>query len=464
MPYDHLTRDTIAAIATPIGQAGIGIIRVSGPGAPEVAGKIFRTGKTITTLESRRLYLGHLIDPSTGALVDEVLLTLMRAPHTFTREDVLEIHSHSGYMLLSRILGIILDEDVRLAKPGEFTFRAYMNGRIDLTQAEATMDLINAKSDRGLQLASQQIRGDFKEDVERLRQTAIGILAQLEVAIDFPEEEDAVFRKEEIALKIHEDLVQPIEEIMAAHLQRKIWVDGIQTVIVGCVNVGKSSLLNRLLNEERAIVTPIPGTTRDVIESTIHIGGIPLRIMDTAGFREVKGEVESIGIRMAEQKLAEADLSLIVLDQSRPLNDEDRDIIARTEKGKRLILRNKTDLPSMMDENELARLAGGTPVVRISALMGDGMEDLCRAIENAVVGGEGHPGTSRVAPNLRHQKALKDAMAFFKEAGGSTRDGRPVEITAVDLQSGLDALGEIIGDTATDEVLERVFSQFCLGK
>ncbi len=464
MPYDNLRRDTIAAIATPIGRAGIGIIRVSGPGAPGLAEKIFRPSKAVTRLESRRLYLGHLFAPSTGALVDEVLLALMRAPHTFTREDVLEIHSHSGYLLLSRILEIILNENVRLAKPGEFTFRAYMNGRIDLTQAEAIIDLINAKSERGLQMASQQIRGDFKKDVERLRQTAIGILARLEVAIDFPEEEDGVFQKKETARQIHEGLIQPMGEIMAAQAQRKIWVDGIQTVIAGCVNVGKSSLLNRLLNEERAIVTPVPGTTRDVIESTIHIEGIPLRLMDTAGFREVKGEVEKIGIRMAEQKLSEADLSLIVLDQSRPLNDGDRDIITRAERGKRLILLNKNDLPSVLDEDALGRLAGGTPTVRISALTGEGMGDLCRAIKNAVVGGEGDLGSSRVAPNLRHQKALQDAMAYFREAESNTRKEQPVEIIAMDLQSGLDALGEIIGDTATDEVLERIFSQFCLGK
>ncbi|MBW1771630.1 MAG: tRNA uridine-5-carboxymethylaminomethyl(34) synthesis GTPase MnmE [Deltaproteobacteria bacterium] len=464
MPYDHLRKDTIAAIATPIGQAGIGIIRVSGPEAPRIAEKIFRPGKATRALESRRLYLGHLLDPSTGALIDEVLLTVMRAPHTFTREDVLEIHSHSGTLLLSRILRMILGENVRLAEPGEFTFRAYMNGRIDLTQAEAIIDLINAKSERGLQLASQQIRGGFKKDVEGLRQTAITILAQLEVAIDFPEEEDGAFQGEEIALRVKEGLIQPIEEIMATHMQRKIWVDGIQTVIAGCVNVGKSSLLNRLLNEERAIVTPIPGTTRDIIESTIHIKGIPLRLMDTAGFREVEGEVEKIGIRLAEQKLAEADLSLIVLDQSRFLNDEDLDIIARGKKGKSLILLNKIDLPSMVDENALASAADGIPLVKISALTGEGMEDLCQAIEDAVVAGEGDLGTPQVVPNLRHQKALNDAVIFFNKATANTREDLPVEIIAVDLQSGLDALGEITGANATDEVLERIFSEFCLGK
>lgn len=465
MAYNHLRSDTIAAIATPIGQAGIGIIRISGPEASGIAQKIFRPHRPApAALKNRRLCLGHILDPDSGALIDEVLLTRMRAPHSYTCEDVVEIQSHSGYLLLSRILRLVMDTGARLARPGEFTFRAYMNGRIDLTQAEALVDLINARSDRALQLASQQIRGDFKENVEHLRKKAVAILAQLEVAIDFPEEEDGEFQGEEIASRISGELVQPIDAIMAAHAQRRIWVDGVQTVIAGCVNVGKSSLLNRLLKEERAIVTPIPGTTRDIIESTIHIEGIPLRLMDTAGFREVDGDVEKIGMRLAEKKLAEADLSLVVLDQSRPLTREDTGMMAKTKGGKRLILLNKIDLPSGLDRRAVEREADDAPIVRVSALTGEGIPELCTAIKDVVMAGEGDLGASHVAPNLRHQKALEDSLGFFRQAVANTKESLPAEILAADLQSGLDALGEITGEAADGEVLERIFSEFCIGK
>ncbi|MBW1851206.1 MAG: tRNA uridine-5-carboxymethylaminomethyl(34) synthesis GTPase MnmE, partial [Deltaproteobacteria bacterium] len=290
--YMSPDQDTIAAIATPIGQAGIGIIRVSGPLSLEIAGKIFRPKYPKPVLRSHHLYLGHLFEPSSGNVIDEVLLSFMRGPHTYTQEDVLEINSHSGYALLSKILEILLAHGARLATPGEFTLRAFLNGRIDLTQAEAVIDIINSQSERGLYLASQQVQGSFKDEIEDLRQKAIHILAQVEVAIDFPEEEpDMVFGEKETR-GITEDLIKPIEALIKAH-ESRIWVDGINAVIAGRVNAGKSSLLNRLLNEQRAIVTPIPGTTRDIIESTINIEGIPLRLMDTAGFQRVNDEVES---------------------------------------------------------------------------------------------------------------------------------------------------------------------------
>jgi len=315
MSDNHLDRDTIAAVATPVGPAGIGIVRISGPIAHQIAKKVFKPKKPVEEFQSHRLYLGHLVDPSSEQIVDEVLLSFMKAPHSYTTEDVVEINSHSGYLLLSVILQIVLREGARLANPGEFTFRAFVNGRIDLTQAEAIMDLINSKSRIGLRLASQQIKGKFRTKIEGLREKIVEILAHIEVAIDFPEEEYAdISSKEskEMAQRILKDILEPIEEAMAGHEKRRIWMDGIKTVIVGCVNVGKSSLLNRLLNEERAIVTPIPGTTRDVIESSIHIEGIPILLMDTAGFREVQGEAERIGIRLAKERMANADLSLIV--------------------------------------------------------------------------------------------------------------------------------------------------------
>jgi len=315
--------DTIAAIATPFGLAGIGIIRISGPHAKAIGGKIFQPKRSLKDFESHRLYLGNLIDPSSDQMIDEVLLSYMRAPHSFTKEDVIEINSHSGHLLLSRILQIIINEGARLAEPGEFTFRAFSNGRIDLTQAEATVDLINARSTRGLELASRQIKGELRSEIEVLRQDTINILARAEVAIDFPDEEAEIFSRLDISHLLKNEVIKPIEKIISESGRQRIWFDGINTVIAGRVNVGKSSLLNRLLNEQRSIVTPIPGTTRDVIESIIHLEGIPLRLMDTAGIREVWDEVEQIGIQLAEKKLSEADLSLIMVDQSRPLDQID---------------------------------------------------------------------------------------------------------------------------------------------
>ena len=460
----QLLDDTIAAVATPIGQAGIGIIRISGHRAGVIARRIFRPLKRIEKLYSHRLYLGHLIDPATGAKIDEVLVSYMKSPHSYTREDVLEINSHSGYLLLSKILGIVIGEGARIAKPGEFTFRAYVNGRIDLTQAEAVVDLINSQSERGLQLATQQITGTLKKKIETFRSTVLDILAHIEVAIDFPDEEDAIVSRSQTADRMATELLDPIQEIMNAHAQRKIWMDGINTVIVGCVNVGKSSLLNRLIDEEKAIVTPIPGTTRDIVESTIHIEGIPLRLMDTAGFRKVSGEVERIGIRLTEQKLSEADLPLIVIDQSHPLGQEDLDIIAKADGSKSLMILNKMDLPSRLQEEALKKAAGTMPVVRISALTGNGIEELRFAIREKLVSGKIDMTSSSIVPNMRHKQALKEASGLFEGAIRNLKEGLPLDIVALDLQDGLDALGEIIGESTHEDLLERIFSRFCLGK
>jgi tRNA modification GTPase len=457
-------KDTIAAVATPVGQAGIGIVRLSGPHAGKIAEKIFRPKRPTKRLRTHQLYLGYLIDPSSEQMIDEVLLSIMKAPHSYTREDVVEINSHSGYLLLSTILQIVLNEGARVAKPGEFTFRAFINGRIDLTQAEAIVDLINSKSEKGLQLASEQIRGEFRAGIEGLRKKVVEILARTEVAIDFPEEEYGDISREEVAQWIARDLMQPIEGFMAAHAQRKIWMDGINTVIVGRVNAGKSSLLNRLLNEPRAIVTPIPGTTRDIIESTIHIEGIPIRLMDTAGFRKVKGEVEKIGINLTKEKLASADLSLIVIDQSRPLNQHDLDIIAKAEKKKSLILLNKIDLASKISEDQLDGVLDGMPAVRISALTGEGIDGLRKAIRDQVITADVDSTSSHLVPNLRHKTALMEAFKYFNSASGNMREGLPLEVIALDLSSGLEALGEIIGETPHDEIIEKIFSEFCLGK
>lgn len=464
MPNDSSHEDTIAAIATPLGQAGIGIVRISGSLARKIANQIFRPQRGLNDLESHALTLGHLIDPASGELIDEVLLSVMKAPHSFTREDVVEINAHSGFLLLSRILQMVLNGGARLAKPGEFTFRAFMNGRIDLTQAEAIVDLINSRSERGLQLASQQIKGRFRNAIETLRQKTLEILAQTEVAIDFPEEESGTFPGEEMITRLEHEVLDPIRKIIEAHSQRKIWMDGINTVIIGRVNGGKSSLLNRLLNEQRALVTPIPGTTRDIIESTLYIEGIPLRLMDTAGFRKGMGKIERAGIRLTEKKLGEADLSLIVIDQSRPLTQVDLDIVTRSQGKRRLIIINKIDLPSRLDEAKAKQAFGNVPSVRISALTGEGIDDLRRAIRDLVLDGGSVTDSTGLAPNLRHKEALREAERFFEHAARNIGEGLPLDIIAMELQSGLEALGEIIGETPREAVLDQIFSQFCIGK
>lgn len=461
MPSDE---DTIAAIATPVGQAGIGIIRVSGPRASEIAEKIFEPRNPLQRSQSHRLYLGRLCDPSSGEMIDEVLLSFMKAPHSYTREDIIEINSHSGYILLSTILQVVLDQGARLARPGEFTLRAFLNGRIDLTQAEAVIDLLNSKTDRGLALASQQIQGSFRKEIEALRLKVVDILGHAEVAIDFPEEEAGIISRETAGDLIEEEVLKPIEALIMAHAGRRIWVDGVDTVIVGRVNAGKSSLLNRLLNEQRAIVTPVPGTTRDIIESTIAVEGIPLRVMDTAGLRKVKGEVERIGIHLTEQKLAEADFLLVVIDRSRPMNQDDRRILAQSRAKKALIVLNKIDLPSKLSKRDKEETLSGFTVTEISALTGRGLNRLRRAIAECILESQIEMTVSHIAPNLRHRQALSEAAEFFRSAAKNARENAPMEIIALELKSGLDSLGEITGETTSEEVLDNIFSQFCLGK
>jgi tRNA modification GTPase len=388
----------------------------------------------------------------------------MKAPHSFTREDVIEINSHSGHALLQKIIQIILNEGARLAQPGEFTYRAFLNGRIDLTQAEAVMDLVNAQSEKGIVLATRHLTGVLRREIEQLRKTVIDILSHIEVAIDFPEDESNILPRPETTRRIERQVIAPIEKIVASCTRRKVWIDGIHTIIAGRVNAGKSSLFNRLLNEQRAIVTPIPGTTRDTIESRINLDGIPLLLMDTAGIRKVKGQVEKIGVHRSEQKLAQADLVLVVIDQSRPLNQDDSNILSKVHHDSALIIINKTDLPRKMDEARLERIIKPFRQVKISALTGEGIEDLYTAIREKILDSEDDMIPAPIAPNVRHQEALIEASRVFKTAARHTNEEAPLEIIVIDLHGGLEALGTITGETNDDEIYEKIFSNFCLGK
>ena len=464
MTDDFAPADTIAALSTPPGQAGIGIIRISGPSALDVARRVFRPPRPDREWGSHRLHLGTVVDPATGAEVDEVLLSVMKAPRSYTREDVVEINSHSGYALLERILHIVLEAGARQAQPGEFTLRAFLHGRIDLTQAEAVMDLIRARSERGIELASRQLQGGLRERIEGVREVLVDLLAHIEVAIDYPDEGYGLEPGKEAAARVHRELLAPLEEMRAAHARSRVWVDGARVAIVGRVNVGKSSLLNRLVGTDRAIVTPEPGTTRDVIEQAVQIDGLPVRLLDTAGYRTARGTVEEIGIRLAEQCIEQAELALWVVDRSRELETDDRRILERCGETPTLAVANKTDLPARLEEAAIRDVCGEMPVIPVSALSGEGVGDLARAIRRAVLAGDRGENPSALAPTARQKRILDEACSQAHRAVDNLRDESPLEIVALDLQHALSALDEITGTRASGEVLDRVFSRFCLGK
>jgi tRNA modification GTPase len=456
--------ETIAAIATPIGVGGIGIIRISGYNAENIARKIFRSKSPITLFDSFHLYLGHIIDPKSNLPVDEVLLSVMHAPFSYTREDVVEINSHSGYAILSYILQIILQAGARLAKPGEFTLRAFLNGRIDLTQAEAIIDLINAKGDMSMRLATGQLIGGLKTRIDEIRQELIEILADIEYLIDFPDEEPSEVIKLHAAERLDEKVIKPIQKLIAAFTQRKIWHEGTAAVIVGKVNVGKSSILNRLLQEERAIVTPIPGTTRDILEHTVAIKGLPLKLVDTAGMRKVRGEVERRGMYLTNTQLTRADLTLLVIDRSRSLNNYDLTLLQKIDKKATIVIINKIDLPAKLNEKKIDAVFHHLPRVAVSALTGEGFETLQEVLFNKVVDRNADIYQSPIVPNIRHKTTLTSASTFLEKAINNLKNGFPLEIIAADLLWAKNAVDEITGIKRTEEILDNIFSKFCIGK
>jgi len=457
-------KETIAAIATPIGVGGIGIIKISGCNAKNIARKIFRSKRPIKSFDSFRLCLGHIIDPKSNLPLDEVLLSIMHAPFSYTREDVVEINSHSGYAILSRILQIILQAGARLAKPGEFTLRAFLNGRIDLTQAEAIIDLINAKGDMSVQLAASQLAGGLGARIKEIRGAIVEILARIDASIDFPDEKSTAITRSYIADHIRKKILKPIKGFIAAYTQRKIWHEGLAVVIVGRVNVGKSSILNRLLQEERAIVTPIPGTTRDILESMVNIEGLPLRLIDTAGIRKVKGKVEKKGVDLTKTQLSLADLTLLVIDRSRPLNQHDLDLLREIDKKTTIGVINKIDLPARLSEKKINSTFKYLPRVNISALTGEGFKELNRAILDKVMDKKIDVPPTPIVPNLRHKMASTKAAAFLEKASANLVNGFPLEIVAADLSWAKDAIDEVTGNKTSEEILNNIFSRFCLGK
>lgn len=454
--------DTIAAIATPMGEGAIGIVRVSGPDAIPIVNKLFR-GKDLSAVASHTIHYGHLVDPETEETVEEVLVAVMRAPRTYTREDVVEINCHGGIMTTSRVLQLVLDHGARLAEPGEFTKRAFLNGRIDLVQAEAVIDLIRAKTDRAMAVALQQMEGRLSNLIRRLRQRIVELLAHIEVTIDYPEHDvEEVTRS--LLLERCREIGAEIDRLLETARQGKILREGVATAIVGRPNVGKSSLLNALAHEARAIVTDIPGTTRDLIEEQVNVRGIPLRLIDTAGIRDTEDLVERIGVQRAREVLRTADLVLLVLNHGEPLTATDRQLIDMTRSLNTIVVVNKADLPRRIELDEVQAAFSGRPVVLTSMRMEEGLDELEDAIARQFFTGNVPAGDLTYVSNVRHIRLLREARAALNEAIAGVEAGVPVDTVAIDLKRCFDRLGEIIGETASEELIDQIFRQFCLGK
>ncbi|NWG04030.1 MAG: tRNA uridine-5-carboxymethylaminomethyl(34) synthesis GTPase MnmE [Syntrophaceae bacterium] len=462
MPSTH--EETIAAISTPFGESGIGVVRMSGSSAESIAKKLFKPKNDQPYFISHHMHYGELIDPKSGKAVDEVLMVLMKSPKTYTREDIVEIHCHGGYFILKKVLDIVLREGARMAEPGEFTKRAFLNGRIDLTQAEAVIDLIKAKTEISLEIANQQLRGSMYKEMSELRSQLIERLALIEAHIDFPEEEMEPIVLQELKGDL-EKMVDQLERWIASYEEGKVFRDGISCAIVGKTNVGKSSLLNVLLKEERAIVTPIPGTTRDVIEEVLNIYGIPVRLMDTAGLRKPLDSIEQEGVKRAKERMADADFVLLMLDGSREIDSDDREIFEEIRKKKRVVIVNKNDLPLKISLEEIKNQFKDEPIVLISALKNEGIDHLKEAIYNSLVH-RNIRNTSEhlIISNIRHKNILTQIKNNLFNAIKGLEEGISMEFIAFEIHSVLDAFGEMVGETTTEEVLNRIFEQFCIGK
>ena len=468
--------DTIAAIATPLGEGGLAVVRISGPQALAIADKSFLSaGKPSTkpsAATSHTILYGKVV--RRGETVDEVLLAVLRAPRTYTCEDTVEITCHGGILPAKLVLDTLLENGARPAEPGEFTRRAFLNGRMDLAQAEAVADLIHARTELALAAAHEQLAGKLSRRINELRDELVKTLAHVEAHIDFPDEDIAPDTKDEL-LKRLEAGVTFMDEMLRTANEGQILRRGIRAAIVGRPNVGKSSLLNQLLGHDRAIVSPIPGTTRDTIEETANVRGLPVVFVDTAGLREARDEIEREGIRRSHETLARAEFILHVLDASEPLTEADEKFLREFAGKKRILVRNKTDLPGKLElpdgaggpppatgAHTVARPAGG--VVDVCCISGQGIEALKDAIKELIWSGEISAGMLQVMINSRHQDALNRARAAVQRTIDALRGGVTLELAALDLRIAVNAVGEIVGKTATEDLLDSIFSQFCIGK
>ena len=454
--------DTIAAIATPLGTGGVGIIRVSGPHARDIARRIFQPAQKNCSWESHHLYHGDLLAADGKTILDEVLISLMHKPHSFTGEDVLEINCHGSPLIMQTILAQLVEMGCRLAAPGEFTQRAFFNNRLDLAQAEALAGIVAARSEKSSAIALAQLKGALSGEMENLRLLLIEALALLEAAIDFSADVSAV---ETPPMPPQIDIVaERLQLLLNSYQTAKIYSEGINVVITGKPNVGKSSLLNTMTGRKRAIVTEIPGTTRDYLTDTINIRGIPVNIVDTAGIRKPQNDIEEQGIDLVWENLANADIAIILLDGSKPLTKEDTDIIAKISKNNYLVAINKRDLPPAWDKAEIKKFLPDGKILNISAKFQTGIDELKNAILDSCFGKNEEYKGSVLITNIRHKSALEKAADNIQRAKESIISGMPPECTVMDLREVLNSLDEITGKKINDEILDKIFSSFCIGK
>ncbi|ENQ3080813.1 tRNA uridine-5-carboxymethylaminomethyl(34) synthesis GTPase MnmE [Bacillus cereus] len=455
--------DTIAAISTALGEGAIAIVRVSGDDAVEKVNRIFK-GKDLTTVPSHTIQYGHIVDLDTNKVIEEVMVSIMRAPKTFTREDIVEVNCHGGLVSVNKVLQLILSQGVRLAEPGEFTKRAFLNGRIDLSQAEAVMDLIRAKTDRAMNVAINQMEGRLSKLIGRLRQEILETLAHVEVNIDYPEYDDVEEMTHGVLIEKATYVKLEIEKLLQTSRQGKILREGIATAIIGRPNVGKSSLLNSLVQEKKAIVTDIAGTTRDVIEEYVNVRGVPLKLIDTAGIRETEDIVEKIGVERSKEMMNKADLVLLVVNYSEALTNEDEELFRAVQGKDFIVIVNKTDLPQQIDMGYVAKLAGSARVITTALLEEKGVDELEQAIADLFFEGTIEAADMTYVSNARHIGLLTQAEKTIGDAIAAIHNGVPIDMVQIDLTRTWEILGEITGDTVHESLIDQLFSQFCLGK
>lgn len=467
-----MDNSTIAAVATPGGRGGIGIIKMSGPAAVSIVKAIFRpcsaennvTDSGNNGFQSHKLNYGRVVDPKTMQVLDEVLVSVMRAPRSYTKEDVVEINAHGGSVALQTILKLVLQQGARLAAPGEFTKRAFLNGRIDLTQAEAVIDIVNARTDNSLKIATAQIEGRLRKKIESIRQHLIQLLTHAEAAIDFPDEVDDIFNGRKIIADVQNNVVHPLEDLVRNYLDAHVFRDGFSVAVVGKPNVGKSSLLNRLLQKDRAIVTDIPGTTRDVIEDTVNLNGVPVILSDTAGLHKTDDPVETIGIEKTIAHVNGSDLVLFLIEADQPVRDEDFHIFEHVKTKPLIIAVNKIDLVRDAKDIDLPDTWSEYDTVFISALYGQGIDALKELIAKSFTGDNPIDLDEMIVPNLRHKIALERGLDAALDVVAELQNDVTADLIAINLREAIDSLEEILGMNAKIDILDQIFSQFCIGK
>ena len=442
--------DTITSISTPMGEGAIGIL--------------YKGKKKLSEVETHTINYGHIIDPETDETVEEVMVSVLRAPKTFTREDIIEINCHGGILTINRILELTMTYGARMAEPGEYTKRAFLNGRIDLSQAEAVMDFIRSKTDRASKVAMNQIEGRLSDLIKKQRQSILEILAQVEVNIDYPEYDDVEDATTDFLLEQSKRIKEEINRLLETGAQGKIMREGLSTVIVGRPNVGKSSMLNNLIQDNKAIVTEVAGTTRDVLEEYVNVRGVPLRLVDTAGIRDTEDIVEKIGVERSRKALSEADLILFVLNNNEPLTEDDQTLFEVIKNEDVIVIINKTDLEQRLDVSELREMIGDMPLIQTSMLKQEGIDELEIQIKDLFFGGEVQNQDMTYVSNSRHISLLKQARQSIQDAIDAAESGIPMDMVQIDLTRTWEILGEIIGESASDELIDQLFSQFCLGK